>query len=205
MDKFDEMARHLNDHAPYCVCDPCMAIGRALRETDAKAREGCARIAEKAYRGPGDVPALVEDMDAYGGFCFAMKRIAREIRSSRTAIREGADACGGMPDPDTFLIPTRCEACFAGTGACAACEGADACGTLRTWSADGRECGPTTPEFEAACKRGDVVEREAYCLRCEDRGVVVDDPTYISGLSPLNDLPQHNPYPCPACQGGDDA
>lgn len=88
---------------------------------------------------------------------------------------------------------------------------------LRTFTADGRDATRALipPELRAA-----MVPRhpsEGFpairthpdaptpdCAECDDTGVTVDDPAYISGLSPRNDWPQHDPKPCRNCSRKED-
>lgn len=55
-------------------------VDAAIEEAVTSERERCARIAEKSYRGPGDIPRAMIGKDGYGGFCYAMEKIASEIR-----------------------------------------------------------------------------------------------------------------------------
>lgn len=198
MDRFDEMAIETLRHTG-CVasdeppgrCWECEQVAAALRDTDAKAREDCAKRCDKRAAKHIQESVRVKRLPERTPLREVMRleRVAAEAQACAAAIREGAGECLCHETTVGKTCPLHdVESMARGAGECGKpgqphiC--ADECGTCGTCGSVGTI---RVHDPEDCSLYEDPVTRSHFdeygkCNRCYPQRV-----------------------PCPACQGGDDA
>lgn len=98
MDRFETDAREmcLREHVDGVFCEQCIANEAALRDTDAKAREDCAKRCDKRAAKHIQESVRVKRLPERTPLREVMRleRVAAEAQACAAAIREGAGECG---------------------------------------------------------------------------------------------------------------